>query len=42
MAVEVQTSVVIDRPRVEVAAYACDPDRAPEWYDNIRTIVWVG
>jgi uncharacterized membrane protein len=38
--VDVHTETVIDRPRVEVAAYTSDPSNAPEWYRNIRSIEW--
>jgi len=38
--VDVCTDVVINRPREEVAQYAADPDRAPRWYKNIKTIEW--
>ena len=31
---------VIARPVTEVAAYAGDPSRAPEWYANIREVAW--
>jgi uncharacterized membrane protein len=40
MPVDVETSVVIARPRSEVAAYAGNPDNTPEWYENIRSIEW--
>ena len=40
MAVDVQTSAVIRRPRTEVSAYAADPENAPEWYTNIRSVAW--
>jgi uncharacterized membrane protein len=40
MAVDVETSTVIARPRDEVAAYACDPDRATAWYANIAAVTW--
>ena len=34
------TDIVIARPRDEVAAYASDPDRATEWYENIVAVRW--
>ena len=38
--VDVTTSIDIDRPRQEVAAFATDPDRAPDWYTNIKSVRW--
>jgi uncharacterized protein YndB with AHSA1/START domain len=40
MAVDVQTEVVIARPRHEVAAYATEPANAPHWYANIHSARW--
>jgi uncharacterized protein YndB with AHSA1/START domain len=40
MAVDVMTETVISRPRTEVAAYACDPDHATQWYANISEVRW--
>jgi uncharacterized membrane protein len=38
VAVDVETALEIARPRPEVAAYACDPANAPEWYKNIASV----
>lgn len=41
MAVDVTTSAVIARPRAEVARFAAEPDNAPRWYVNIKSVEWV-
>jgi uncharacterized membrane protein len=38
--VDVSTKAVIDRPAREVAEYAANPDNAPNWYVNIKSVEW--
>jgi len=40
MPVDVLTQIEIARPRAEVAAFACDPDNATRWYQNIESVEW--
>lgn len=40
MTVDVTTTIVIERPIAEVAAYAGDPSKAPTWYRRIASAEW--
>jgi uncharacterized membrane protein len=41
VAVDVETTIEIARPRGEVAAFAADPDNVHAWYRNIKRVEWL-
>ncbi len=40
MTVDVLTEAFVARPKAEVAAFSANPDNAPAWYVNIRSVEW--
>lgn len=40
MRVDVTTEIEIERPVAEVADFSGDPQKAPQWYVNIKSVEW--
>jgi uncharacterized protein YndB with AHSA1/START domain len=40
MTVDVLNTVIINRAVEDVSRYAADPDKAPLWYRNIKSVEW--
>ena len=38
--IEVKTDILISVNSEKVALYAADPDNAPKWYNNIKSVEW--
>jgi Polyketide cyclase / dehydrase and lipid transport len=40
VSVDVLTEIVIAKPRAFVASFSANPDNAPRWYVNIKSVEW--
>jgi hypothetical protein len=40
MSVDVSSEITIERLPGVVSAFACDPDNAPRWHANVKSIAW--
>lgn len=40
VAIDIVTETTIKRPLPQVAAFAGNPDNAPKWYVNIKSVEW--
>jgi uncharacterized membrane protein len=41
VSVDVSTEISIAKPRELVARFSADPDNAPRWYVNIKSVEWM-
>jgi uncharacterized protein YndB with AHSA1/START domain len=40
MDVDISTSIIVKRPAATVFEFATNPDNAPRWYVNIKSVEW--